>query len=353
MTVSSVKQPSQASQIQDLVEQAKRRAVIDASKGTGVSTDIASQFRSGARAADDIQGLSLGDIARQDPVLAKALDSLHTALAAATGTTGLKASDLDPAAATGLERAIGTLAGDLGLDSGTLRNLMFGTYGAAQAGFSGSSGSGSSGSSSSGNNFSIAGGSSGSGAISDASAQHVGAGVFSAGSPESAANKAAALAGIAGASAAQKSFVIAIGMQETTSFNPNDRDKSKDGNTDGSRNFSCFNMNEAMLKDLGLSQAQMVALNDPSNEGQAAQVLLAAEKKYGEDGFLCWHRGGASCYNSYVASGYKSMTEGSVGKPTWYQQYYDAVYTAQNAIAANPDLLTNTTRVINPSTQSG
>lgn len=351
MTVSSVKQTSQASQIQDLVEQAKRRAVIDASKGIGVSSDVSAQFRSGARAADDIQGLSLGDIARRDPVLAKALDSLHTALAAATGATGLKASDLDPAAAPDLERTIATLASDLGLDSGTLRNLMFGTYGAAQAGVSGSNGSGNG--SSSSNNLSFAGGSSGSDSISAAAAQRVGAGMFSAGSAESAANKAAALAGIAGASAAQKAFVIAVGMQETTSFNPNDRDTSKDGNTDGSRNFSCFNMNEAMLKDLGLSKAQMVALNDPSNEGQAAQVLLAAEKKYGADGFLCWHRGGASCYNSYVASGYKSMTEGSVANPVWYQTYYNAVYAAQNAIKSNPDLLTNTTRVTDASTQHG
>ena len=74
-------------------------------------------------------------------------------------------------------------------------------------------------------------------------------------------------------------------------------------------------------------------------------MLLQATKKYGQDGVLAWHRGGGSCYDAYVASGYKNMTKGSVGDPGWYQSYYNSVYSAQNAIAADSKKLTDSSRV--------
>ncbi len=281
-------------------EHAKKNTGGDAKKNTGVSANHAVAPRSQTKAHHDTSGLNHEKSPTSTPKHAAAIKQLHKAVAGASGAPGAH-----PPAAAGVSGSPSTA--DRGLIS------------------PGSSG--------------------GSNAISDANSKKVGKGTTTQGGGDIVANKKAALAGIPNATPAEKAFVIAVGMQETNSFSANERDKSKDGTTDGSRNFSAYNMNGAMLKDLGVSPQQMEALNDPKNQGQASQVLLQAYHKYGEDGVLAWHRGGGSAYDGYVKSGYKDMTKGSVSDPKWYQSYYNSVYSAQNAINGNNKLLTDNSRV--------
>ena len=98
-------------------------------------------------------------------------------------------------------------------------------------------------------------------------------------------------------------LAVAIGMQETRTFDPNGGDHSKAGEA---ANYSAFNINGGCMKDAGIRYSMAF------NTWGAVDEVAAAFKKivafYGVDGFLNYHRGGATAWkdgHSYDAAGYR------------------------------------------------
>lgn len=97
---------------------------------------------------------------------------------------------------------------------------------------------------------------------------------------------------------------VAIGMQETNTFNPADYDHSKTGD---STNYSAFNLNRDEMTRLGIQ------VSDTFNTWAGIDSVAAACKKlvtnYGVNGFLNYQRGGYTAWkdgHSYDAAGYRN-----------------------------------------------
>lgn len=97
---------------------------------------------------------------------------------------------------------------------------------------------------------------------------------------------------------------IAIGMQETSTFNPADYDYTKTGD---STNYSAFNFNRDMLVRLNIQPGSSY------NTWAGIDSVAAAAKKmitdYGVNGFLNYLRGGYTAWKdgySYDAAGYRN-----------------------------------------------
>ena len=108
----------------------------------------------------------------------------------------------------------------------------------------------------------------------------------------------------AGVSGAEIAMAVAIGMQETNTFHPNDGDQSKKGEA---ANYSAFNFNGGCLKDAGVRYSMAF------NTWGAVDEVAAAYKKlvsfYGVNGLLNYHRGGSTAWkdgHSYDAAGYRN-----------------------------------------------
>jgi hypothetical protein len=108
----------------------------------------------------------------------------------------------------------------------------------------------------------------------------------------------------AGVYDAYLALAVAIGMQETGTFNPADYDYTKTGD---STNYSAFNFNRDMLKRIGITGTDY--FNTWGGVGQAAAAFKKAITQYGIDGFLNYHRGGYTAWqdgHSYDAYGYRN-----------------------------------------------
>ena len=99
-------------------------------------------------------------------------------------------------------------------------------------------------------------------------------------------------------------LAVAIGMQETNTFDPADYDHTKTGD---STNYSAFNFNRDMMTRQGIQ------LSNNMNTWAGIDSVAAACKKmvtnYGVNGFLNYERGGYQAWKdgvSYDAAGYRN-----------------------------------------------
>ena len=99
-------------------------------------------------------------------------------------------------------------------------------------------------------------------------------------------------------------LAVAIGMQETSTFNPADYDYTKTGD---STNYSAFNLNRDMIVRAGIQPTS--AYNTWSGIDSAAASIKKMVTQYGVNGFLNYLRGGYSAWKdgvSYDAAGYRN-----------------------------------------------
>ena len=157
----------------------------------------------------------------------------------------------------------------------------------------------------------------------------------------------------AGATQKEKALVMAMFMQETNHMNVREGDRSKDGNTSGSKNFSALNMNEAMLRGNGTAGAPglstfdpSVDLNDQANIGNAAVLCLDGLRERGPEAWIAGHRGGAPAAERQDKNG-TAIT--GPGDQAYFSKFYDSIATDYAAIMKDPLLLTNDLRVENDS----
>ncbi|CAF1284798.1 unnamed protein product [Rotaria socialis] len=97
---------------------------------------------------------------------------------------------------------------------------------------------------------------------------------------------------------------VAIGMQETSTFNPADYDYTKTGD---STNYSAFNLNRDMMVRLGIQPTN--AFNTWSGVDSVAAAAKTMITNYGVNGFLNYLRGGYTAWqdgHSYDAAGYRN-----------------------------------------------
>ena len=104
-----------------------------------------------------------------------------------------------------------------------------------------------------------------------------------------------------GASDERISLVLAMAMQETQDLSASQRDASKDGTP--AANYSAYNMNLACLQKIGWQQGQGPDLNDDANLAAATKWLNTGLDALGEEGFMCFHRGGSTAYEDHVSYG--------------------------------------------------
>ena len=99
-------------------------------------------------------------------------------------------------------------------------------------------------------------------------------------------------------------LAVAIGMQETSTFNPADYDSSKTGD---STNYSAFNFNRDMLTRIGIQPTN--SFNTWAGIDSAAAACKKMVTQYGVNGFLNYQRGGYTAWkdgHSYDAAGYRN-----------------------------------------------
>ena len=157
----------------------------------------------------------------------------------------------------------------------------------------------------------------------------------------------------AGATPKEKALVMAMFMQETNHMNVSEGDRSKDGDTGGSKNFSALNMNEAMLRGNGTPGAPglstfdpSVDLNDQANVGKAAVLCLDGIRERGPEAWIAGQRGGAPAAERQDKNG-TAIT--GAGDQEYFSKFYDSIATDYAAIMKDPSLLTNDLRVENDS----
>jgi len=96
---------------------------------------------------------------------------------------------------------------------------------------------------------------------------------------------------------------MAIGMLETNTFDPKNRDRKKTGD---STNYSQFNMNRDLLRRIGMVSNR---LNSWSGVKMAALAVKKALAEFGVNGFLNFLRGGYTGWEdgkSYDCAGYRN-----------------------------------------------
>jgi hypothetical protein len=141
------------------------------------------------------------------------------------------------------------------------------------------------------------------------------------------ANKAKVLKALrkTGLDEARVRMAMAIGMLETNTFNPAQRDHSKTG---ASTNYGLWNINKDMITRAGQSPK---SLNSLSKINDGAKVVAALIKQYGVNGFLNYLRGGYSGWKdgvSYDCAGYR-----------------EGIASMVRMIDADPKLLTDDRRI--------
>jgi hypothetical protein len=142
------------------------------------------------------------------------------------------------------------------------------------------------------------------------------------------ARKAAVLSAIkrSGVNSDLQKLFFAIGMLETNSFLPKDRDTKKTGD---STNYSQFNINRDLIGQVGLRATS--ALNQWSGLSSAVNVLKVAEHKLGVNGFLNFLRGGSKGYANHVSYDCKG--------------YRNAIASMLKEFDRTPSLLTDARRI--------
>ena len=99
-------------------------------------------------------------------------------------------------------------------------------------------------------------------------------------------------------------LAVAIGMQETNTFNPADYDHSKTGD---STNYSAFNFNRDMMTRQGIQPTN--TFNTWAGINSVAAACKKMVTNYGVDCFLNYQRGGYTAWkdgHSYDAAGYRN-----------------------------------------------
>lgn len=141
-----------------------------------------------------------------------------------------------------------------------------------------------------------------------------------------AANKAKVVQALQGAglSSAEVRLLLAIGMLETNTFDPQSRDTSKTG---ASTNWSAFNID--MLERAGVTDYQ--SFNSMSALAQVARGLKQLLTRYGVDGFLNYLRGGYTGWQTTTAYG--------------CVDYRNAIASMVRIIDENPSLITDDRRI--------
>jgi hypothetical protein len=124
----------------------------------------------------------------------------------------------------------------------------------------------------------------------------------------------------------QKLF-LSIAMVETNSFDPQDRDGGKSGD---STNYSQFNINQAFLRYVGFN-GNPNSLNQWSSLNQIVHILKSAVKQLGVNGFLNFHRGGETGFTD--------------GRSYGCHYYRNSIASMMRAMDNNPSLMTDDRRI--------
>lgn len=99
-------------------------------------------------------------------------------------------------------------------------------------------------------------------------------------------------------------LMFAMAMQESNLMAASYHDDTKDQNTDGSRNFSMFNLNQSLIEFLGFGsmnngKLSLNDLNDPTNICVVLNLVQYGFLQLGVEGMLSFVRGGKpGCLNS-------------------------------------------------------
>lgn len=127
-------------------------------------------------------------------------------------------------------------------------------------------------------------------------------------------------------------LAVAMAMIETTLMNVTQRDWTKDNTTDGSANFSLWNLSADLIASLGVvGQAAFMNSQTPQAIAAAACVVIKGLRTWGPRVFLNFVRGGRTAFRdgwSYGAF-----------------EYRNAVASVLAAFAKDPSLLTDGRRV--------
>jgi len=111
-----------------------------------------------------------------------------------------------------------------------------------------------------------------------------------------------------------------------------ERDSKKDTRTDGATNYSAFNMNLAMLKQLGATNDCLNEMNSSDTYDKSVEYARMGLARFGVKGFLDFHRGGETAYNNG-------------GQGFMCDVFRNAVKTALIQISKDKSLLTDDRRV--------
>lgn len=149
--------------------------------------------------------------------------------------------------------------------------------------------------------------------------------------PELKANKAKLIAAMekAGTCLKHRPLFMAMAMIETKHISIEQRDETKDNNTDGSANVSVFNLSHDIVQRLGYTNP--LKLNDEANLTDAIKIIQKGITRWGLTRFLNFVRGGYTAFQDGVSYG------------AW--DFRNAVATAVKVIRENPQLMTDDRRV--------
>lgn len=124
-------------------------------------------------------------------------------------------------------------------------------------------------------------------------------------------------------------LLMAMAMQETNTLSEGERDMGKDDHSDGSRNYSIFNLSEDMIRQVDPSRA-LAPLNLNANLTDVVRVIGGALDKWGVSTTLDFVRGGRDAFNDHI----------SWGAP----KYRRVIATILKQITVSPQLLSDNRR---------
>ena len=106
----------------------------------------------------------------------------------------------------------------------------------------------------------------------------------------------------------RRALIVAMAMIETNTMSPDERDTTKDKNTDKSANASIFNLSEDMINELGYV-GDIHHLDPLSSLPELVGLINKGVEKWGVTRMLNFVRGGRTAFNdgvSYGAAGYRN-----------------------------------------------
>lgn len=106
-----------------------------------------------------------------------------------------------------------------------------------------------------------------------------------------------------------RALFLAMGFQETTHLTSDERDALKDNRTDGSPNWSLWNLNEDMLRELGYTSRNFLRLNDDDAIPTVLDLMEEGVRRWGVPRFLAFVRGGRTGFRdgqSYDVYGFQN-----------------------------------------------